>query len=67
MNCLSNDFNWAGSTGWNDTHCVLLPENVDLEPLSENELANRSHRRDLLVTGTALTALLYAILTAIMI
>lgn len=62
MNCLSNDANWAGTTGWNDAHLEANSNAVELEPMSPEEVNDRRKRREVLVTGTALTALLFAVL-----
>jgi hypothetical protein len=62
MNCLSNDTNWANDAGWNTTHTISDAERISMEPIAIDQLRKRYARRELIISGSALTALIYLVL-----
>lgn len=60
MNSMSNETNWNAGNAWTSAHVVVDPGHIDLEPLAEHTRKARRVRHELLITGAALTALLYA-------
>jgi hypothetical protein len=63
MNCLSNETGWASASDWNAPYRLNDFPEVCIEPLPVKSFEEKRSRRDLLITGSALTAVLYAVLT----
>ena len=66
MNCLRNDAGWAVDSVWSAPRGSNNFPEICIEPLPLAAFEEKRSRRDVLVTGSALTAVLFAVLTLMM-
>jgi hypothetical protein len=67
MNCLRNDSGWAVDSVWGAPRGSNNFPEICIEPLPLATIEEKRWRRDVLITVSALTAVLFAVLTLLIV